>query len=115
MNTRPGSRTKPPKLRFRPGDRFRLDGGVWEIILAYRLNREPHVWRFVLEECDNTPRQAAWVGSMMVAAGLANQDPAIVYDAVWREEDAREKIRNRYAMGSQTTKTVQDLIALPRA
>ena len=44
--------SKPPKLRFRPGEfvREKKTGQLFCIIFAYRLVDEPSIWRFKLEE-----------------------------------------------------------------
>lgn len=41
---------KAPKLRFKPGQFFKYQNSVWEVIYCYRTKDEPHIWKFCLEE-----------------------------------------------------------------
>lgn len=42
-----------PRLRFQPGWFIEFGGKLYRIICAYRIERNPHIWWFVLEERDN--------------------------------------------------------------
>ncbi len=40
--------TKPPKLRFRPGNFVEFRGALYEVMGVYRLKTDPHEWMFLL-------------------------------------------------------------------
>jgi hypothetical protein len=71
---------KPPKLRFRPGNQVQIKGEVFLVLVAYRREASPHVWRFVLE-------RSAEVGLV----------PAIVCPIIWQPLVAEEEIHDLLA------------------
>lgn len=71
---------KPPKLRFRPGNRVKIKDKSFLVLVAYRRQDSPHVWRFVLEQTDK-------VGPV----------PAIVCPIIWQPLIAEGEIHDLLA------------------
>ena len=75
------TRSKPPKLRFRPGQFVELEGKLYEIIYAYRVKGD-HQWRFCLEErrsfrsVEKGDVVGQWLADLDLDAGISR----IVYD-----------------------------------
>jgi len=71
---------KPPKLRFQPGSFVRYKGQLCEVIYAYRLQENPHEWRYSLEErteLSSRPKDA--IGQLAVALGCGATTPRVAY------------------------------------
>lgn len=74
--------TKPPKVRFRPGSFIELEGRIYEVMYAYRVEKDPHEWRYVLEDRDGLRRVVPtdpWA-QLAIQSGVGELTPRIVYD-----------------------------------
>jgi hypothetical protein len=103
---------QPPKRRFSLGDRFEYDGSTWEIILMYRLQSDPHVWCYVLEDQDANPPTT--VGRALLASGVTDQTSKILWEPVRSYREAMDALRNRYRMGASVAFTTTQLLKLRR-
>jgi hypothetical protein len=107
-------RTKPPKRRFSPGDRFEYDGSNWTLIHMFRLLRYPGIWFHVLEE-DKPPTAGLLILETLVdMEGKGYTGPAIEYTEFRSESDARDHFRGRVMRGNQMTVNTQELICFRR-
>lgn len=106
-----GVASKPPKARFKPGDRFEYDGGVWEIIYMYRVASEQGIWYHELEE---VPKELTKIGAMIEGIGAGSTTPRIIYTAFTRHQDAHDHFRDIYCHGDRSVKTTQELLKLKK-
>lgn len=74
--------TKPPKLRFRPGQVVKHDGTDHVVQYAYRVKENPHEWYFCVEEIrSSSPSElASMINSYAKLLGLGQSTPRIVYE-----------------------------------
>jgi len=83
---------KPPKLRFRPGQKFidPEDGVKCELICCFRTEPDTQEWQFWLEEIDEKLRTDA-IARIAAAVGLGDSTPRISY-AVLRDTTDAHKV-----------------------
>lgn len=100
---------KPPKLRFRPGEKFLFETTQWMILYTYRTVDEPHVWYYTLEEV-NQPKSLLDI----VCQDLASKDktPRIVFEPFEDHEAASKFFWNIPSNGDRIVKSTQELLRL---
>lgn len=90
---------KAPKLRFKPNEYLREKGTkqLYQILYCYRLKKEPHVWRFHMEEREQVGQQTPLLGRVLEAQAL-NEGRAgeqsgqrVFYDLVWDRNEIDQK------------------------
>lgn len=75
--------TKPPKLRFRPGNFVEFRGALYEVMGAYRLKADPHEWLFLLSARQDmhsgfaNPSKITWE-----PVGALPNSVSLVYDVI---------------------------------
>lgn len=82
---RPGG--KPPKLRFKPGTFLTWKGQRYEIMYAYRVEDNPHEWRYSLEERDKDSRPEA-INVVLKILGAGMTTPRVVYEMFRNSHEA---------------------------
>jgi hypothetical protein len=79
---------KPPKLRWRPGEIYQIDGQLYEVICCYRLQEDPQEWRVRLEERKAIDEEHDAIGQIAEGLGLGNNTQRVVYDLFQSYTDA---------------------------
>lgn len=72
--------SKPPKLRWQPGQLITLDGQLFEIVYAFRIESEPSEWFFELEYRKSVQESLDAIGQLGQAFGCGDETPRVVYD-----------------------------------
>ena len=84
----------PPKFRkeYTPGTMIGLDGKLFEILAAFRLSDEPHVWQFLCQEIPDlgTPREVVQDIEPNFGFNWGDVLPRVVYELFTLEHDAIE-------------------------
>jgi len=99
--------SKPPKRRFKTGDKFKVDGAVYELVYMYRLKDDPLVWLHCLEE-QKESLDAIAMAILWLGAGKST--PRVVYDAFGHSSDASQYFFDIPANGSRIVRTTQQLL-----
>lgn len=106
--------SKPPRLRYRPGNMIHLEGELYEIIFAHRLEEDPHEWRFVLEERTSVlasdPRIEGDI-ERVVYEVFESQSDAYLYYSNWPARGRQRIVTNK--MMVQGAKLVSSGEVLP--
>ena len=79
---------KPPKLRFQPGSFARLDGQLYEIMYAFRIETNPHEWYYALEERFSLTSTPDLTAKALAALGAGATTPRVTYDLFKSSYDA---------------------------
>jgi hypothetical protein len=103
--------TKAPKRRFNVGDKFRYDGGIFEIIYMYRVDQEQGLWFHCIEEQRG---ELGLLGAACLVAGAGKTTPRVVYEAFRSHNDASTYFSDIYRMGDSSIKNTQELLKLQR-
>jgi hypothetical protein len=111
--------TKPPKLRFRPGQFFRLKrsrgpgyevGQLYCCVWIYRTVEEPNIWKFVLEERKGLSSPSTTLSTMCAAvAGEVPFEERIKWQPIYRHE-AMDLDPRDYCHGDRTLALTKDLL-----
>jgi len=80
--------SKPPKLRWQPGQLITLDKQLFEVICAFRVESQPSEWFFELEYRTAVQEHLDAIGQLGRAFG-GDETPRIVYDVFRSDMDAR--------------------------
>jgi hypothetical protein len=82
--------TKPPRLRFKPGDLVKHEGQNHVVVYVYRVRDQPHEWFYMLEEAAPRPRSPSGVviDSYLAALGAGERTKRVVYELFRDDEDA---------------------------
>jgi len=113
--------SKPPKLRFRPGQFFRLKksrgpgyevGQLYCIVWIYRLVAEPNIWKFVLEERSSLHPPGTELSVMCLEiSGEVPFDERIKWQPVFPNDSPAGRIDPRdYCHGDRALATTQQLL-----
>jgi len=86
VSVKPGG--KPPKLRFKPGMMIELEGQLYEVLYAFRLQDAPHEWRYMLEERKSVDEALDDLGQLMEAMELGKNTPRVFYELFRDSMDA---------------------------
>lgn len=112
--------SKPPKLRFRPGQFFRLKkarrageevGQLFCLVWVYRLTSEPSIWRHELEErkdCNDPSTPLSVHCEAIVGHISSDAKERIKWETVRQHPGNWDK--RDYMHGSRTTAMVKDLL-----
>ncbi len=73
---------KPPKMRFKPGQRVKYEGEDHVVLYAYRVRDQPHEWIYCVEEIRTDPktRLTEAVDACARFMGLGESTPRVTYD-----------------------------------
>jgi hypothetical protein len=104
-----GKDTKPPRLRFHPGDRFEHDGEAWEAIYTYRVKGSPGNWYFCIETREGGG-DAQTIGIGLSAIGAGATTPRVVYTPFTNHNEASTYFWDIYCFGSRKIVTTKDLL-----
>ncbi len=108
-------RSKPPKLRFKPGDLFEFDGETWELIYCYRVAREPGIWHHCVETRKvQRAGPTSLIASALIGLGAGATTPRIVYEAFKDHQDASQFFSDIYRLGDGEVKTTQELLKIKK-
>lgn len=88
---------KPPKLRFRPGTFYVVDGSIMMLAHCYRVKADPHTWLFCLEEVDAYSK---------VPSNEEQKRAQICYDLFYSSMDAHSFFRHAGMQHSSIIKNV---------
>lgn len=95
--------SKPPKLRFRPGQIVRYKNELYEVMYAYRVRETPHEWFYSLEERKGLSENLDAIGQFLQAAGCGATTPRLVYEMFRDHGDASKFFFDIPLNGGRTT------------
>lgn len=90
--------TKPPKLRYRPGDSLEWEGKTHVINHVYRLKDNPAEWIYVLEEVRDQNR----IGALLDGLDCGKDTPRIVWHCFRDSMDAMQFFADIPCNGDRT-------------
>lgn len=104
-------KSKPPKLRFKPGQFFRNKDQLYCCLLAFRTVDDPSTWKFILEERHDLSNPSTVWSTICETMGkyksVANR---VHYPPIKDSYSAYELIINDYAHGDREVVTNKTLM-----
>jgi hypothetical protein len=108
---RVGAAGKPPKLRFHPGTFVQYQGYIYEIVFCFRIEEEPNVWNFQLEERrDLSGKPRDHIDAFLRGLGCGINTKRIVYEMFRDGSDVHNYFRDIPCGGNQICVTNKDMI-----
>lgn len=108
---------KPPKMRFKIGDRFQQGDEVYHIFAAFRTVDKPNEWIYYMENevSEKHRRLDEMCETIMTLEGHQKPPSTIVYDLFYNSHDAMDYFSNISIRGtSRMARRNSDVIKMKK-